>query len=204
MRCARYKNLVLVTVVVASTVLFISVVHGEEGFIQSSGFESLSSLQKTPAGWNKTEIFKYRDYVKFIWDKETCYKDQMSISLKILEDHPTEEHIAYNWYTDVLNWEVGQDYELSCWVKGLDLQEPVWICVQCWDETMSKMLNFSTTQKDYPLKGAFDWQQVGTVFSIPIGTHKVVVRAGIAAPGNKGGQAWFDELHIRELKRTDP
>jgi hypothetical protein len=197
MRCARIKSLVLVAVLVASPVLFIGVVRGEEGFIQSSGFESLSSLQKTPAGWNKTVVPKYKDYVEFIWDTETFYKDQMSISIKIHKDHPKDDFIAYNWYTDVLNWEVGKYYELSCWVKGLDLHDPIWICVQCWDEPMTKMLNFSTTQKDYPLIGAFDWKQVGTVFSIPEGTYKVIVRAGIAAPGNNGGQAWFDELYIR-------
>ena len=102
-----------------------------------------------------------------------------------------------------MNLESGKDYELSCWVKGLDLGEPVWICVQCWDESMPKMINFATTQKDYPIKGTFDWQQVGTVFSVPEGTHKVIVRAGIAVPGNNGGQAWFDELHIKDVTRTD-
>jgi hypothetical protein len=127
----------------------------------------------------------------------------MSVSIRIHKDYPGDQHVAYNWYTDVLNWESGTDYELSCWVKGQALKEPVWICVQCWDESMTKMLNFSTTQKDYPLKGNFDWQQVGTVFSVPKETHKVVVRAGIAAPGNNGGQAWFDELHIRKLTRGD-
>ncbi len=203
MRCVRHNSLVLIAVLVVSTALFIGVVHGEEKFIQSCGFESLSSLQKTPAGWNKTEIAKYKDYIEFIWDKETFYKDQMSISIRIREDHPEDDFIAYNWYTDVLNWEVGKYYELSCWVKGLDLHDPIWICVQCWDEPMTKMLNFSTTQKDYPLKGTFDWQQVGTVFSIPEGTYKVIVRAGIAAPKNNGGQAWFDELHIRRVKESD-
>ena len=197
------KGLVLVAVLLASSVLLIDAAHGEEKFIQSSGFESLSSLQKTPAGWNKTEIPKYKDYVEFIWDTEISYKDQMSISIQIHKDHPEDDFIAYNWYTTALNLQPGKEYELSCWVKGRDLHDPIWICVQCWDEPMTKMLNFSTTQKDYPLKGTFDWQQIGTVFSIPEETHKVVVRAGIAAPKNNGGQAWFDELHIRELHGTD-
>ena len=203
MKCVRQQNPILAAVLVSVIVLFVGVVHGEEGFIQSNGFEPLSSLQKTPTGWNKTVVPKYKDYIEFIWDKETFYKDQMSISISIRKDHPEDDFIAYNWYTDVMNWEVGKDYELSCWVKGLDLNDPIWICVQCWDEPMTKMLNFSTTQKDYPLKGTFDWQQVGTVFSIPKGTYKVIVRAGIAAPKNNGGRAWFDELHIRELHGTE-
>jgi hypothetical protein len=52
----RYMNLVLATALVSSSVLFIGEVHGEEGLLQSTGFESLSPLEKTPTGWNKTEI----------------------------------------------------------------------------------------------------------------------------------------------------
>ena len=126
MKCIRHSSIILI-VLVTFSVLLSGVALGEERFLQSNGFESLSSLQKTPTGWNKTGIQKYKDYVEFIWDKETFYKDQMSISIRILEDHPEDKHVAYNWYTDVLNWELGRYYELSCWVKGLDLKEPVWV-----------------------------------------------------------------------------
>ena len=193
------NSLCVVIVLVASSVFFLNGVQGEKLFLGSSGFESLSSLQKSPTGWHKTEVPKTKDYVEFIWDNETVYKEQMSVSIKISENHP-EDVIAYNWYTDIQNWETGKLYELSCWVKGESLKGPVWICVQCWDEAMTKLINFASTQKDYPITGTFDWQKVGTVFSVPEKTHKVVVRAGIAAPGNNGGQAWFDELHIREVK----
>jgi len=187
-------------ILLTASSLIISDVQGEESFIQSSGFESLSQLQKSPKGWFKTVIKKYSDYVDFIWDNETAYRDSMSISIRIDKNHPDERNVAYNWYTDLMNWEVGKDYELSCWVKGKELKDTAWICIQCWDENMTKMLNFSTTQKDYKLDGSFDWKQAGTVFNIPLKTHKVVVRAGIGAPKNNGGQVWFDELHIRKLK----
>ena len=65
------------------------------------------------------------------------------------------------------------------------------------------MLKFSTTQADYPFTGTFEWQEIGTVFTIPKDTYKVVLRAGIAAPGNNGGQAWFDELRIRDVSEED-
>jgi hypothetical protein len=203
MKYSRHKALDLLIVLIASSALLISVVQGKERFLQSSSFESLSPLQKTPTGWYMTVIPEYSDYMDFIWDKETSYKDKMSISIRIHKDHPEDRDIAYNWYTDVQNWEVGKDYELSCWVKGEGLKDTAWICIQCWDESMTEMLNFSTTQKDYFLKGSFDWQQVGTVFIVPKGTYKVIVRAGIAAPKNNGGQVWFDEMHIRELIKSD-
>ena len=198
----RNRGLALMLALIAFS-LFAREIQGQDKFLQSSGFESLSPLQKTPIGWYMTVVPEYSNYVDFIWDKESSYKDKMSISIRIHKDHPEDRHVAYNWYTDVRNWEVGKDYELSCWVKGKGLKGTAWICIQCWDESMTEMLNFSTTQKDYLIKGSFDWQQVGTVFSVPKGTHKVVIRAGIAAPMNNAGQAWFDELHIRELARID-
>jgi len=182
---------------------FIRGAEAQTTYIESSSLEKLSSLQKSPIGWFKTEIPKTIEYVEFIWDEEISYKDKMSISIKISEKHPEENMIAYNWYTNVQNWKEGHKYELSCWVKGRDLNEPIWVCVQCWDEAMSKMLKFSTTQIDYPLTGTFDWQQIGVVFTIPVDTHKVVLRAGIAAPGNNSGQAWFDEVQLREVKEED-
>jgi hypothetical protein len=56
---------------------------------------------------------------------------------------------------------------------------------------------------DYPITGTFDWQKAGTVFTVPENTHEIIVRAGIAAPGNNGAQAWFDELHVKEVSETD-
>jgi hypothetical protein len=108
--------------------------------------------------------------------------------IKISEKHPTDQIIAYNWYTDIQNWHPVRKYEYSCWIKGKELKEPVWVCVQCWDEGMTKILIIETTQHDYPLTGTFDWQKFGAVFMIPNGTDKVVLRAGMAAPGNNGGR----------------
>ncbi len=168
-------------------------------FLSNGGFEPQSSLQKTPTGWFPTEVPQTRDFVDFIWDNETYYRGKRSVSISIAEDHPDDE-ISYNWTKPVENWKVGNSYELSCWVKGRDLKSPVWICVQCWNKSLTEMTGFSTTQRDYPLVGTFDWRQVGTVFTVPDGTCEVRVRAGISAPGNRGGRAWFDELHIKQVK----
>lgn len=62
------------------------------------------------------------------------------------------------------------------------------------------MLGFATTQKDHPITGTSDWTQVGTVFTVPAGTGEVRIRAGIATPENNGGQAWFDDLRVHELR----
>jgi hypothetical protein len=176
--------------------------HAEEPktrYLESNNLEKVSSLQKQPAGWHSTDIPKTKEFVDFVWDKKHFYKADRSLSIKISPEHPDEDKIAYNWYTDIHNWQHGRTYEYSCWVKGQDLKEPVWVCVQCWNKGMTKMVKFVTTQKDYPLTGTFEWQKIGAVFMIPNDTDKVVLRAGIAAPGNNGGQAWFDEVYVREV-----
>lgn len=170
-----------------------------DSLVDNGGFESLSSIEKTPTGWRYTELPGTRDFVDFIWDEETCFGGDRSVSIKIAQDHPEGEVIAYNWYTSLENWKPTKKYELSARVRTMGLEGPAWICVQCWDESHSEMLNFATTQKDYPVSGTSDWQEVGTVFKVPEGTRDIVVRAGIAAPENNGGQAWFDEVAIRQL-----
>lgn len=173
--------------------------EGKDGPLFESGFEMKSSIQKSPAGWSRTIVPRFEEHVEFIWDEEIPHGGERSVSIEIGEDHPAEMTVAYNWYADILNFLPGGEYELTCWIRGRDLEEPAWVCVQCWDETMSKMIGFETTQKDYPLTGTFEWKKAGTVFKVPEGTFKVVIRAGIAAPGNNGGRAWFDDLKIRAL-----
>ena len=195
---SQMKKFLVGIMLIVFSVIFVYGCNKSKDFLDNGGFEPQSSLQKTPTGWYFTEMPKTKDFVKSVWDSEIFYRGKRSVSILIAEDHP-EDEIAYNWTKVVENLEVGKSYELSCWVKGQNLKSPVWICVQSWDKSIRKMIGFDTTQKDYPLTGTFDWQQVGTVFTVPAGTFEVRVRAGIAAPNNRGGQAWFDELHIRQV-----
>ena len=197
------KIMLLEFVLVASSVLFLGELQGKKQFLESTSFEADSSLQKAPAGWQNTIVTKFKDYFEFVWDDETAYKGEMSISIKISKDHPEDTIVCYSWYTDARNLEAGKEYEISCWVKGLDLKESAAVYAHCWDESMSKMISFATTQKEHTIKGTFDWQKVVTVLSVPERTRRIIVGASIAAPGNNGGQVWFDELHIKEVIGTD-
>jgi hypothetical protein len=202
MRTRRGTTVSVMIALVAGAAAMTQAIPPETVFLESTGFESLSPLQKTPAGWHATEIEHTGKYVDFIWDSTTSYGGRMSVSIRIAEDHP-DEVIAYNWHTTMMNWKPGIPYELSCMVKGAGLRETPWVCVQGWDESMSQMLYFATTQKDHKITGLFDWRRIGTVFTIPEATHRVIIRAGIAAPGDNGGQVWFDELQIQEIEPTD-
>ena len=54
------NSLCVVIVLVASSVFFLNGVQGEKLFLVSSGFESHSSLQKSPTGWHKRKFQKQK------------------------------------------------------------------------------------------------------------------------------------------------
>jgi hypothetical protein len=166
--------------------------------LQNGGFEPLSDVEKSPSGWYATELPQTKDYVAFTWDDSVKHSGRRSVSIAIDADHP-DEPIAYNWTRTLHGWQVGGAYELTGWIKTRDLAEPAWICVQCWNSDRSEMLGFTTTQHDYPIAGTTDWTRAGLAFEVPPGTAEVRVRAGIATPADRGGQAWFDDLEVREV-----
>ena len=169
-----------------------------EDLLAHGGFEPQSDLQKSPAGWFATVVPETEDFVRFAWDDQVKHTGERSVSIAIDPAHP-EGVIAYNWTETVPGFEVGKSYELSGWVRTENMTGPAWIVAQCWDDSRGKMLAFGTTQTDYPISGTTDWTRVGTVFTVPAGTAEVRIRAGIVAPENNGGRAWFDDLAVREV-----
>lgn len=171
----------------------------DENLLQNGGFEPLSDVQKSPAGWFATQLPHTKESVTFTWDDQVVHSGQRSVSISIQASHP-DESIAYNWTRTLNGWVEGGSYELTGWVKTRDLNEPAWIVVQCWDSTQTDMLGFTTTQRDYPIAGTSDWARVGLVFQVPPGTNEVRLCAGIATPANRGGRVWFDDIAVRHLR----
>ena len=140
-----------------------------------------------------------KQYVAFTWDQHEVHSGQRSVSITIQDAHP-DEMIAYNWTRAIDGCVPGGTYELTGWIKCKSLTETAWIVVQCWDDTLQKMLNFATTQRDYPVLGSSDWTRVGLAFEVPSGTREVRIRAGIATPDNRGGQVWFDDIEVTPVR----
>jgi hypothetical protein len=167
-------------------------------FLANGDFELQMEQQKSPTDWYATVVPDTKDFVSFKWDDQVAHAGKRSVSIAIAPSHP-DKRIAYNWTRTVPGCNAGGSYELSGWVKTENLHGPAWICIQLWNNAKSKMLGFATTQQDYPITGTSDWTKVRTVFTVPAGTAEVRIRAGIASPENNGGQAWFDDLRVREL-----
>jgi len=167
--------------------------------VPGGDFEPLSEFEGVPTGWSGTYVPRTADYVEFSWDHEVSRGGNRSISIAISADHP-DDPIAYNWTRLVNGWEIGGTYELRAWVRAEDLAETAWIVVQCWNLEFEEMVGFATTQGDHPVKGTTKWTRVGQVLEIPRDTEEVRIRAGIAAPDNRGGQVWFDDIEFRRVR----
>jgi hypothetical protein len=170
-----------------------------ESLLKNGGFEPHSEVEKTPYGWFATVVPHTAEWVEFTWDDRVKRSGRRSVSIAIDAEHP-DEQIAYNWTRTASGWVEGGTYELTGWIKTEDLAETAWIVVQCWNEELSEMLGFATTQHDYPITGTSDWTLAGLVFEVPPQTKEVRVRVGIATPANRGGRAWFDDLSIKQLQ----
>ena len=192
------KGLSITLAIMSAVVVALGGCSEQSELLVGGGFESRSEFEKTPGDWFPTQLPHTKEFVDFVWDDQVAYEGSRSVSIAIDLSHP-DEKIAYNWTKAIPGCEEGNTYELSGWIRAEDLNGPAWICIQSWDEAKSKMLGFETTQIDHPVTGTMDWTQVGTVFTVPAGTAEVRIRAGIAAPDNSGGRAWFDGLRIRPL-----
>ena len=165
--------------------------------VTEGDFEPLSAFEGVTSGWEATSVARTADYVEFIWDREVARTGDRSICIAISEDHP-DEPIAYNWTRVVSGWKIRESYELSGWIRTDMLAETPWIVVQCWNLEYEEMVGFASTQSDHQLRGTNDWTRVHAEFEIPYGTEQIRLRAGIAAPDNRGGRVWFDGIEIRK------
>jgi len=170
----------------------------KQSLLANGGFERNEAQQMTPADWTPTVVQKTKEFVRFEWDDEVVHEGHRSVSIAIAPDHP-DDVIHYNWVRSIPGCEAGKSYELTGWIKTENMTGPAWIVVQCWNDARDKMLAISNTAKDYPVKGTSDWTRVKLAIAVPDETSEVLVRAGVAAPENRGGRAWFDDIRVREL-----
>jgi hypothetical protein len=193
------KGMLILVAMVACILMSVGGCSTKPDLLVNGGFEPQSALQKSIGDWYATELPRTKEFVSFEWDDQVVHTGKRSVSIAIAISHP-DEVIAYNWTKAVPACQIGKSYELSGWIRTENLSDPAWIIVQFWNDAKNEMLGFATTKKDYPIMGTSDWTQVGTVFPVPAGTAEVRIRAGIAAPENRGGRVWFDDLRVHELR----
>jgi hypothetical protein len=186
------------TAAVVCSLLVTAGCGAKRSLLANGGFERQGSQTMTPADWTPTVVPKTKEFVRFEWDDAVAHSGDRSVSIAISPDHP-DDVIHYNWVRSIPGCEAGMSYELTGWIKTENMTGSAWIVVQCWNDARDKMLVISNTAKDHPVKGTSDWTRVKLAFTVPEGTGEVLVRAGVAAPENRSGRAWFDDLRVREI-----
>jgi len=72
------------------------------------------------------------------------------------------------------------------------------LCIQCWDQSKTKMLAFASTPT---LRGDQAWAAVSsTPVAVPPDTASIMVRAVLTGKG----QVWFDDLSLAVLEAAEP
>jgi len=178
--------------------------------IANGGFENTKEEVGTPEGWGATRVPQTADYVSLEVVDSCSYSGDYSAFIEIDSGHPIEieldpyyvpNKIAYCWSTRTSECRPGRLYVLSGWIKTQDLNSPAFLMVQCLaDSTDFQVLKFVYTSDETPVSGTSDWTRVATVFNVPENTAGVRVMAGISSPKHIGGQVWFDNVEIRELR----
>jgi hypothetical protein len=172
---------------------------GGVNLLVNGGFETGPGAGNRPNGWYATVLQRTAAVVGFRWDDAVAHGGARSVCILIGADHP-DERVFYNWTAVAEGWQAGRTYELAGWIRTEDLARPAAIVVQCWDQERHEMLGFASTQMRHPVSASTGWTEVRTTFTVPEGTAEVRVRAGITAPENRGGRAWFDDLAVRAVE----
>ncbi|NJD21479.1 MAG: hypothetical protein FIA82_02240 [Melioribacter sp.] len=160
------------------------------------GFEDTYDGEN-PDGWFANDLPQTKKNAELSVDNSVAHTGDQSIFISIFSNHPPENTL-YNWIRRVDGLKEGGIYELQGWIKTEGIKNSPFIDVQCWNNI--KLIGSASTSQNYSITGTKNWQHVKTIFSLPKGTSKILIRAGITSSGNNGGKVWFDDFKITKVK----
>lgn len=162
----------------------------------NGGFES-DSAGGNPDGWFANDLPQTKKYAELSIDNSAAHTGDQSILISILNNHPPNNAL-YNWIRRIDGLKVGETYELQGWIKTERVKSSPFIEVQFWNS--SQTIGTASTTQGYLITGTKNWQHVNTIFCVPNGTSKVLIRAGISSRRNHGCKVWFDDIQIQNAK----
>lgn len=162
----------------------------------NEGFEDTYD-GKNPDGWFANNLQQTKKYAELVVDNSVAHTGNKSI-LIFISNNIQPEVVYYNWVRRVDGLKAGEIYELQGWVKTEKIKNSPFIEVQLWKGI--QMIGTASTAQSCSVTGTKNWQLIKTIFSIPQGTSKILLRAGIKNTVNNGGKVWFDDIQIRRVK----
>ena len=164
----------------------------------NGGFENAVD-EIAPDGWSANKLPQIKKYAEFSLDNSVSHGGNKSIKISILKNHPSQS-IIYNWVRRLDGLNVGETYELRCWVKLMNIKITPFLNIEFWNNDLS-IGSASTSKKILNVKNN-SWQLIKTVFFVPQATTKIILSAGINGMNNNGGIVWFDDLTISMISNN--
>ncbi len=189
-------KIILANILFSVIVVFVSCNSVKVNDSINGGFEDTYD-GTNPDGWFANNLPQTKKYAELVVDNSVAHTGDKSILISIFNNHPPEITF-YNWIRRVDGLKEGEIYELQGWVKTEGIKNSPFIDVQCWNSI--KLIGTASTLQSCLVTGTKNWQNVKTIFSLPKGTSKILIRAGITSSGNNGGKVWFDDFQIMKVK----
>lgn len=167
--------------------------------VNNSGFEDISERTRLPVGWGYTSLPGQSDLVEYKVTTVPGDENSKALAITVSSNHP-DQRVAYNAFQDVPGIESGKTYKVSARIQTRGLETMPMVAVQCIDQTGKKYLGFARTPERKLQQDIKEWQSVETMVTVPAGTAKFRLRAGIPAQGNAGGTAILDDITVTEVE----
>lgn len=188
-------RLMLIFIFIALLFLNSCGTFGGENLINGS-FEDNSPGGYLPDGWYHNQPSRYKKYYKMSADNSISRTGGKSVFISISKEHPPEK-IIYNWIRRFEDFKEGDKLELCVWVKTVSIINSPFVEIECRDN--EKLLGTASTSDNYSVFGTVDWQRIETIFFVPKGTEKIIIRAGLTSYNNHGSTVWFDDIQINKI-----
>ncbi|MGB0954158.1 MAG: hypothetical protein ACPG31_13130 [Planctomycetota bacterium] len=162
-------------------------------------FESLHAKSALPEGWATAFIPDTKKHVKFAAVEGSGRDEGHAASITVLDTHPADKKVAYNWHRKIEGLEPGKLYVMDGWVRSEDLASTAFAMLQFWGPE-GRMLGGARCEDRFPILGTQDWTHMATIFRVPEGMDHARIRIGMSTQTEKEGTVWFDDFSVRELE----
>ena len=170
---------------------------GELIYILNGDFEDHAPFSIQPEYWSPAYLLETEQYVLFGRDKNVSHEGSCSAYIKILENHPKDRLIYYNFCQSAQGFSKNQNFKLSGWIRSPRMNNQISILVVCSSNT--EMINVFTAQEPDPQIIENDFHYVSCEFNVKDEVNNVIIRAGLTTPYNIGNAVWFDDIKIEKI-----
>jgi hypothetical protein len=168
--------------------------------VVNGDFEKGPNSMGIAAMWSATRAEQFADHVAFVWDDSVAHGGNRSMSIRVAPDHP-DDIVHYSVSQYILGYEAGATYRASVVVRAENLSDSAFIVIKCYDRAMTKSLATVSNQGGTEVMGTTDWTEITLTVDVPEETGRMMILIGLAAPANRGGKAWFDDVTFVRVEK---